>query len=209
MTRFSIGDKVVHPIHGPGLITGVKHQELVEGFEHYYVLEIADRGLTVFVPMRKVHDLRVRPAASRTELTHILDVLNSKPQRLLENHRERQGRIQERLMSGSLVQVAEVVRDLAWRERCDHLTRADSRLLDHGRDCLAAEIALVTDTAVDDAQEAIDAALARGVTDYAHEEGRGQTSAASGQTADATGQKWDLPSTIRHHTIDALRLRLN
>jgi CarD family transcriptional regulator len=161
--QFSIGDKVVHPIHGSGLVTGVEHQELVEGFKHYYILTVVDKGLTVFVPMRKVDELGLRPATSRAELAHILDILDGKPQGLPADHKERQGRIQEKLTSGSLIQVTEVVRNLTWRKRLDRLTRADSRLLGQGRDLLAAEMALVTDTAVEDANEVIDAALARGM----------------------------------------------
>lgn len=155
----SIGDKVVHPIHGAGQVTGVEHQELVEGFKHYYVIKIAGKGLTVLVPMRKMDELGVRPVVSRAGLARVLDTLGSKPRELPEDYRERQGRIRERLRTGSPIQVAEVVRDLTRYQRLDHLTRADSRLLDRGRELLAAEIALVADTKVTDANEMIDAAL--------------------------------------------------
>jgi len=209
MMQFSIGDKVVHPIHGSGLITGVEHQELVEGFKHYYVLTLADKGLTVFVPMRKVDKLGVRPATLRAELARILDILNSKPQTLSEDHRERQRRIPEKLTSGSLIQVAEVVRDLTWHEGLDRLTRADSRLLRQGRDLLAAEMALVTDTAVEDAHEVIDAALARGMGTDAHQEVPGQMRAASNQPADAERGQQGLLDSLRHQATEALRLRAN
>jgi len=209
VTQFSIGDKVVHPVHGSGLITGVEHQELVEGFEHYYVLEIADKGLTVFVPMRKADELGVRPAASRAELVHILAILNGKPQGLPEDHRERQRRIQEKLTSGSLIQVAEVVRNLAWKEWHGRLTMADSRLRGQGRDLLAAEMALVTDTAVADANEVIDAALARGMGKDSHGEAGGLMSTLPGGPTGAGTRQQGLLESLRRHTPEALRPRAN
>jgi CarD family transcriptional regulator len=159
MMHFSIGDKVAHPMHGAGRITGVEHEELVEGFAHYYVVEISGKGLTVFIPMRKVDELGVRPAMCPMELTRVLGMLGSTPQELPEDHKDRQDRILEKLKTGNPMQVAEAVRDLTWHKQLDHLTKADSRLLDRGRELLAAEMALVTDTTVADASEAIGAAL--------------------------------------------------
>jgi CarD family transcriptional regulator len=209
MMQFSIGDKVVHPIHGSGLVTGVEHQELVEGFEHYYVVEIAGRGLTVFVPMCKADELGVRPATSRAGLDRILRILYDKPQRLPEDHKTRQSRVQEKLTSGSLIQVAEVVRNLTWQERLERLTRADSRLLGQGRDLLAAEMALVTDSAVDDAHEVIDAALARGMTKDCHQEAGGWMSALPGEPTGAGTEQQGLMDSLRRHATEALSLRAN
>jgi CarD family transcriptional regulator len=209
MMQFSIGDKVVHPIHGSGLVTAVEHQELVEGFEHYYVVEIAGKGLTVFVPMRKVDELGVRPASSHAELDHILRMLNGKPHGLPEDHKRRQSRIQEKLISGSLVQVTEVVRDLAWHKQLDHLTRADSRLLDQGRDLLASEMALVTDSAVDDVHQVIDAALARGMAEDSHQESDAQMSALPGEPTGAGTEQQGLMDSLRRHATEALRRRAN
>lgn len=207
--EFSIGDKVVHPIHGSGLVTGVEHEELVEGFEHYYVVEIVDKGLTVFVPTRKASELGVRPATPRAELVHILQILRDKPQELPEDYRERQVPLQEKLTSGSLTQVAEVVRDLTWHERLDHLTAADSRLLDQGRDLLASEMALVTDGAVDDAHQVIDNTLIRGMAKDLHQEEDGGMSGAQSEPRTGETGRQSLMASLRRHVTDAFRARAN
>ena len=209
MVQFSIGDKVVHPIHGSGLITGVEHQELVEGFEHYYVLEIAGKGLTVFVPMRNAGELGVRSATSRAGLVRVLDVLRAEPTDLAEDHKTRQSRAQEKLTSGSLIQVAEVVRDLTWHERLDHLTMADSRLLDQGRDLLASEMALVTDNAVEHARQIIDAALAPSTPEDSDQEADALTHTVSDAPLDAEAKQEGLMDALKRHTTEALGLRAN
>jgi CarD family transcriptional regulator len=157
--KFSVGDKVVHPIHGPGQITGLKRLDLVEGFERYYVFEVSDRGLKVHVPVRTAKELGLRPVMSPVRLGQVLDTLRAKPRTLSEDYRVRQARARERLEAGAPLRIAEIVRDLTWHERRAHLTKADSDLLTRGRDLLAAEIALVTDAEFSDARQKIDAAL--------------------------------------------------
>jgi CarD family transcriptional regulator len=207
--HFSVGDKVVHPVHGSGRVTGVQHQELVEGFEHYYVLEIMGKGLTVFVPMRKAEELGVRPTKSCAELDHILGVLKKESQELPEDHKVRQGCIQEKLTSGSLVQVAEVVRDLTVRRQVSHLTRADRRLLDQGRDLLAAEMALVADSLIEDAHQVIDAELARVVADLAcRDTDERRTVIPSESPVGGAGQP-GLMDSLRRYGAGAMGLGVN
>jgi CarD family transcriptional regulator len=157
--EFSVGDKVVHPRHGFGQIIGMKHLDLVEGFERYYVIEIRDQGLIVNVPVRAIDTLGVRPVMSRAKMARVLATLRGRPSQLSEDYKERQARIREKLETGGPLRIAEILRDLTWHERRARLTSADSALLAKGRDFLAAEIAVVTDTEIANAKQAIDTAL--------------------------------------------------
>ena len=68
--EFSVGDKVVHPHHGPGRIAGVERREFLDGAKRYYVIEIPTKDLTVYVPWRKVDQAgvrRYRPGADHLE----------------------------------------------------------------------------------------------------------------------------------------------
>jgi CarD family transcriptional regulator len=157
--EFSVGDKVVHPRHGFGQITRLERLDLVEGFERYYVIEVPDHGLTLHVPVRKMEELGVRPVMSRAKLSRVLETLRGRPRQLSEGYKQRQDWIREKLETGGPLRIAEVVRDLTWHERRAYLTKADSELLTRGRDFLAAEIAVVTDTEIAEAKQTIDTAL--------------------------------------------------
>lgn len=207
--HFSVGDKVVHPVHGSGRVTAVQHQELVEGFEHYYVLEIIGKGLTVFVPMRKAEELGVRPPKSYSELDHVLSVLKDESEELPDDHKVRQGCIQEKLSSGSLIQVAEVVRDLTVRREEDHLTRADRRLLDQGREIMATEMALVADSRVEDAHQVIDLELARALEIRSCREADERLSTSPGEPPVAGAGQPGLMDSLRRHATGALGLSAN
>ncbi len=163
--QFSAHDKVMHPKYGPGEITGVEHRELVDGFEHYFVIELLTDGSTLYVPMRMMDELGVRPAMSRAKLTHVLNTLRSTPRRLPKDFKERQMRIREKLATARPVKMAEVVRDLTGLRRRKRLTKVDKDLLKRGRELLAAEIATVTDTAILDAHATMDAAMRVAVAD--------------------------------------------
>ena len=58
---FSVGDKVVHPHHGPGWIAGIEHRELLDGTKRYYVIEVPGQRLTVHIPVGKVDEVGAGP----------------------------------------------------------------------------------------------------------------------------------------------------
>jgi CarD family transcriptional regulator len=156
---FSVGDKVMHPNFGAGQITGEKHRELVEGFKHYYVIEVVGTGATAYVPIRKMDELGVRLVMSSGKLIQVLSTLRSVPSTLSNHYKERHEGVQEKLGTGLPVLVAEAVRDLTWHRKRRHLTQRDEALLKRGRERLAAEMALATDGDVVDVHEAIDGTL--------------------------------------------------
>ncbi len=160
--QFSVGDKVVHPQYGPGQIVGVEHRELVEGFEHYYVIELLIDGSTLFIPMRKMNELGMRAVMSQAKLARVLATLREMPQRLSKDFKVRQARIREKLATARPTKVAEAVRDLTGRRRRSHLTKVDERLLKQSREFLAAEMAAVNGIDVVYAHQEIDAALRGG-----------------------------------------------
>lgn len=162
--RYSVGDKVVHPHHGPGWIAGIAQRELLDGTKRYYVIEVPGRGLTVHMPVRTADEAGMRPAMSQSTLPRVLSVLRGKPHPLPEDYRERQEQVCAQLKTGRVIQLARVVRDLSWHGEQAHLTKTDVDHLKQGRDLLAAEMSLVSGDAISDASKLIEATLATAVT---------------------------------------------
>ncbi|MGD9048574.1 MAG: CarD family transcriptional regulator [Anaerolineae bacterium] len=157
--QFAVGDKVVHPHHGPGQITGIEHKEFMHGKEHYYVIDIPAQGLTLHIPKHRVGEIGVRPAMPQAQFQQVLDILRSRPDELPQDHKERQEQILEKLQTGKPSDLAEAVRDLAWYQKMSHLTKRDTDYMDRGRKLLAAEMALVADVEIADTNETIEATL--------------------------------------------------
>jgi len=157
--QFSVGDKVVHPYHGPGRVVSVARRELMDGPKHYYVIDIPGRGLTVHIPVGNAGDLGVRRAMSQSRLPRVLSMLRGRPHLLPADYRERQEQIWTQLKTRQVMQLARVVRDLTWHRKIAHLTKTDSDYLRQGLDLLAAEMALVSGDAVSDASKLIEATM--------------------------------------------------
>lgn len=157
--QFSVGDKVVHPHHGPGRIAGIERRELLDGTKRYYVLEIPVQGLTVHLPVGRAEEVGVRWAMPRSRLLQVLRTLRSRPSRLPQDFKERQEQMLAKLRTGRVMQLAKVVRDLNWHRERAHLTKTDSGLLKQGHDLLAAEMALVSGDDFSDASELIESTM--------------------------------------------------
>jgi CarD family transcriptional regulator len=140
----------------------VEHRELVEGFEHYYVIELLIDESTLFIPMCKMDELGVRPVLSQAKLARVLNILREGPRRLSKDFKVRQARIREKLATARPTKVAEAVRDLTNRRKRSYLTKVDERLLKQSREILAAEMAVVNGVDMIRAHQTIDAALRSG-----------------------------------------------
>jgi len=152
---FSVGDKVVHPRYGPGRIISVERWEFPDGDRSYYVIEIPDQALTVRLPVVTADEVGVRSAVAPSNLPKVLSTLRSKPSELPDDYKERQEQIDEKVKTGNVLQLAQVVRDLTWHGERSHLTKRDSDLLRQGQDLLAAEMALVSGDDVSESNKLI------------------------------------------------------
>jgi CarD family transcriptional regulator len=157
--QYSVGDKVVHPHHGPGLIADIELRELLDGTKRYYVIEIPSQGLTVHMPVGRADEVGMRLAMTQARFPRVLSMLRGKPHLLPEDYRERQDYICAQIKSRRVMQLAMVVRDLSWHRERAHLTKTDSDYLRQGRDLLAAEMALVSGDAVSSASKLIETTM--------------------------------------------------
>ena len=162
--EFVVGDKVVHPHHGPGVITAVEQKDFMEGQEIYYVIDIPDQGLILHIPQHRMSITGVRPAVSDKQLGQVLDILHSKPRQLPDDHKERQEQVWDKLKTNEPTQVAETVRDLMWHQHLAHLTKKDTEYLDRARKMLAAEMALVGSYETTEANRAIETIMAEALS---------------------------------------------
>jgi len=161
--EYLVGDKVVHPGYGPGLIAGIEQQQLVDGPKTYYVIHMVAKGLTVHIPVLKAEQAGVRPAMSLSSFPEVLSTLRSRPRRLSDDHRLRQEQVGAKIKTGLVLQLARIVRDLTWRGARAHLTRGDSEFLKQGQQLLAAEMALVSGGKASDSSKLIEATMTAAV----------------------------------------------
>jgi CarD family transcriptional regulator len=136
---FKVGSKVVYPSHGVAKITG-REKRVVDGKKvSYLVLSVPQRGwgtsgdMKLSVPEDRAEDLGVRTAIPEEEATDVLEVLAVTDVRVPSNWSRRFKNHQEKLKSGDVYQCAEVVRNLALRQRSGSLSAAEKSMYANAR----------------------------------------------------------------------------
>jgi CarD family transcriptional regulator len=160
---YSVGDKVVHPGYGPGVIKLIERRQVIGEAKRYYVIEMQTGGGTLMTPVAGADDVGLRPAVSMTVIEHLFDLLAAPPQVLASDFRERQEAVEERLKQSDVLVVAEVIRDLAWHEASHGLTKRDGQLKQRAEDLLSSELALVKEIDQQEALEEIQAVVGEAI----------------------------------------------
>jgi CarD family transcriptional regulator len=160
---FDIGDKVVHPTHGAGLVTGIKKQDLLEQYHRYYVIDLAFDDRTLMIPVSNAEEIGLRSISRQATLSQVWHILGAEAETLSDDYKKRQKRVQEKLKTGDVIKVAEVIRDLSFLKREDHLTSFDTKLFERAQQFLACEVALVEEVQVNEAARMISEILDNGI----------------------------------------------
>ncbi|MGI8517757.1 MAG: CarD family transcriptional regulator [Acidimicrobiia bacterium] len=153
-----MGDKVVHPQHGAATIQRKIKQSFAGVTQDYYVLDISTESLTVMIPVDRV-DSVVRSVISKTASKNVLASLKGEPQEAGANWSRWYKVLTEKMFSGDIYQVAEVVRDLSFSQQTKGISPALKRMLSKARMTLISELAFSLETDEEDATVRLDRAL--------------------------------------------------
>ena len=157
---FTVGDTVVYPHHGAALIEAIEKRTIKGVEKDYLVLRVAQGDLTVRVPSENVDLVGVRDVVNQEGLDRVFDVLRQPYTEEPTNWSRRYKANLEKLASGDVIKVAEVVRDLWRRERERGLSAGEKRMLAKARQILVSELALAENTNEDKAEAILDEVLA-------------------------------------------------
>jgi len=157
---FKVGETVVYPHHGAALIEAIETRTIKGEDRLYLVLKVAQGDLTVRVPSDNVDLVGVRDVVGQEGLERVFDVLRAPHTEEPTNWSRRYKANLEKLASGDVIKVAEVVRDLWRRERDRGLSAGEKRMLAKARQILVSELALAEDTNEDKAETILDEVLA-------------------------------------------------
>lgn len=157
---FRVGDKVVYPHHGAAIIKGLEEKVVLGEKKKYYVLRLAYGDLTLMVPADNTEEVGIRDVIRRDELDKVFKVLKSKECRMPTNWSRRFKTHVEKLRSGDIYQVAEVVRNLARREKEKGLSAGEKRMLSRARQILVSEVIFAANVDEGEAEKMLDKVLA-------------------------------------------------
>ncbi len=156
---FDVGDRVVYPHHGAAVITKREKRKINGSTTEYLVLVMAHGELTLSVPVDKADEVGMRPPIGKDEVDDLFDLLAKKDIREPANWSRRFKNHQEKLKSGDVYQVAEVVRNLALRDQAKGLSAGEKSMFLKARSVLVSELSFALDVDEDEAQRRVEAQL--------------------------------------------------
>ncbi len=158
--KFEVGDKVVYPHHGAAVIEKKEVMDLLGETREYLVLKLAFGDLTLKVPVDKAEEVGIREVINDEEVEEVFAVLKKKDARMPTNWSRRYKNHVEKLKSGDIYQVAEVVRNLSIRDKDKGLSAGEKRMLSKARQILVSELTFALGVEEQEAETKLDEALA-------------------------------------------------
>lgn len=156
----SVGDKVIYPQHGAAVVKGTEEKEVLGEMRKYYVLRLTYGDLTLKVPTDNTEAVGIRDVIAKDELEKVFKVLKVKECRMPSNWSRRFKTHLEKLRSGDIYQVAEVVRNLARRDAEKGLSAGEKRMLQRAKQILLSEVVFAADVNEDEAENMLAKVLA-------------------------------------------------
>ena len=156
---FKVGDRGVYPHHGAAVIEKKETREAFGEKTEYLVLRMAHGDLMLSVPSAKAEEVGMRPPISAEDVDDLFQLLAKKDVREPTNWSRRFKNHQEKLKSGDVYQVAEVVRNLALREATKGLSAGEKAMLVKARSVLVSELSFALNLSEDDALKKLEEQL--------------------------------------------------
>ena len=158
---FQIGDKVVYPNHGVGVIEQISSRTIGPNVERFYLLKIKSSNLKVMVPFQNIDSVGLRRVVRNGEIQKILDFLTDGK---CENNSDWKYRFKEnsdRMRTGSLLEVAGVLKSLLVLNQSKPLSFREKKMLERARYLLVSELAMAKNSAESDIEDILTKALAK------------------------------------------------
>jgi len=156
---FSIGDLVVHPMHGAGMIDDIVREKIAGVTKEYYVFKMPAGGLVLKVPVSTSQIVGLRGIMSKTEAESLWREIPNLPVESTANWNKRYQENLARLKSGNLYEVAGVVKSLLHRDLTRGLSTGERKMLHNAKQIIISEIVLVEGCDYRDAEKRLDCAM--------------------------------------------------
>ena len=157
---FQIGDKVVHPMYGAGVLESVIQKKVGGVTREYYIMRLPERSMVVMIPVESSEEIGVRPVVDQDKANAVLAAIPGIQVEMTANWNHRYRENMERLKSGDLLEVARVVKGLTARDAARGLSTGERKMLHSARQILISELVLSKSLSYEAVERELDTALA-------------------------------------------------
>lgn len=147
---FKVGDKIVYPMHGAGVIEAIEFKELMGSDKEFYILKLPIKNMKVMIPTDNAENLGVRRVVDKGVFNEVIDLLSQNKEIMPDNWNRRYRANLEKVKTGDIFEVAQVVRNLEILDREKGLSTGERKMLSNSKQILVSELTLSRDMLEDD-----------------------------------------------------------
>ncbi len=141
--EFKVGDVAVYPAHGVGKVDKIEEREIAGNTHKFYILKIIDTGMTIMVPTNNVRNVGLREVINSSEVDIVYAILHERDISINEQTWNRRYReYMDKIKTGSIYEIAEVLRDLMVLRYEKELSFGERKMLDTARVLIIKELAI-------------------------------------------------------------------
>jgi CarD family transcriptional regulator len=158
---YKVGDKVVYPMHGVGIIESIEKKTVLGKRGEFYILTIINSGMKVMIPVNNADKIGIRSIISKREVKKVLEILSKKETSCVDDWKERYQINIEKVKSGSIYVVSDVARDLYRRGSEKELSIMERKLYENAYQLIIHEIAMAKDIDIEESGNIVSEALSQ------------------------------------------------
>ena len=164
---FNIGDKIVYPMHGAGTIKDIEEKNILGKTEPYYILEMPGE-VKVMVPINKAESIGVRNVIDKEKADKVFSILGHDSTEMSMNWNKRYRDNMDKMKSGDIYEVADVVRNLSFKQKEKGLSTGEKKMLVNAKQILISELVLAEHSSKDDVENLIEDTICKSFEAYKH-----------------------------------------
>ena len=162
---FNVGDKIVYPMHGAGVIDAIEEKDILGEKQAYYILKMPGE-VKVMVPTAKAEEIGVRSIIDKSSAEKVFRVLESDETEMSMNWNKRYRDNMDKMKSGDIYKVADVVRNLSFKHKEKGLSTGEKKMLNNAKQILVSELVLTEHATQDEIEQMVDSKISTSYEEY-------------------------------------------
>ena len=152
---FNVGDKIVYPMHGAGTIDSIEEKDILGEKQSYYILRMPG-GVKVMIPTAKAEEVGVRNVIDKSSADRVISVLEQNETDMDKNWNKRYRDNMDKMKSGDIYEVADVVRNLSFKQKEKGLSTGEKKMLNNAKQILVSELVLAEHASQEEVEEIVE-----------------------------------------------------
>jgi len=158
---YNIGDKIVYPMHGAGIIEAIEEKRILKEKQSYYIMRMPIGDMMVMIPTNNTEEIGIRNIIDQQTAVRVLKMFGEIMPDVNENWNKRYRENMIKIKTGDIIEVLEVVKSLMLREKLRGLSTGERKMLSNAKQILISELVLAQAAMRDDIEELLETIICK------------------------------------------------